>query len=499
MDSAKKKVLLTLLSSLTVQLCNIFVSLVIPKVIISIYGSDTNGIVAAARQFSLYLSLMETSITAATCYKYIEYKKNGELDLISDLFETIGNFYKKVGIVISVIAIFIAIFYSVTSKSELNVITIILLFILYESIYVISYLVYYKYNYVLFADGKQYFIAFGSVASIFLTTISQCFLAYKRFNIVFLISCGVFIDVFRLEINRRKVLHDYPFIQHRKSKIDNGLLKQKWDSFIMSISDSLKSMVPILCISIGYGSQYVSVFSVYQTVMHLGTSIITMCSNGLLPVLGLKFTDGDEMASKSFRKISVIVLTVGTVLTTCFSGMILNFINLYIGNKSDISYSYPILALLLIADTWLLMARAPYDLLIKAKGRIRELRNGCIVEISITVLVCIIMSLSKNFELIIIGIAISSFYRVLRMLLFCVNELKIIQRKVALVDFFSWLIIALFMGGVSFRLLPSTVGIIEFIKYSSIELFISVLFVVLLLGIFYRRLFSVKDFRKSTE
>ena len=497
MHSSQKSISLTLLSSIAVQLCNVLVALLVPRIIIETYGSDMNGIVAAARQFSLYLALMEMSITAATCYRFIEFKKNNNYERINDLFVTIGGFYKKVGIIISGIAIVIALFYAITSKSQVNVLTIAVLFLLYESIYVISYFVYDKYNYILFSNGKQYFIAFGTVISASIAAGVKYFIAIKHLHIIILIAAGVCIDIVRLEVIRRKVKHDYPYLDIQKGKIDKTLLEQKWDSLVMSISDSVKSMIPILCISIGYGSQFVSVFSVYQTVMHLGTSIITMCSNGLLPVLGMRFTDGNDKASKSFRQLTIIVFAVGTIISSCFCGMILNFIRLYIGSGSDISYIYPVLGLLLVTNTWLLMARAPFDILIKAHGRIRELRDGCIIEIVITVAVCIIMSLFHRFELIVIGVVISSFYRVLRMILFCSKELKILPPGIIIKDFVLWLVFAAIVGGCLFVYIPSTQGIISFIKYVILELSIAILVSIAYMLILYPQV--VNELRKRIK
>ena len=175
----------------------------------------------------------------------------------------------------------------------------------------------------------------------------------------------------------------------------------------------------------------------------------------------------------------------------------MNFIRLYIGSGSDISYIYPVLGLLLVTNTWLLMARAPFDILIKAHGRIRELRDGCIIEIVITVAVCIIMSLFHRFELIVIGVVISSFYRVLRMILFCSKELKILPPGIIIKDFVLWLVFAAIVGGCLFVYIPSTQGIISFIKYVILELSIAILVSIAYMLILYPQV--VNELRKRIK
>ena len=99
--AGKRQVSLTLLSAMVVQLCNVVVALALPRLLIATYGSDLNGITSAASQFAQYLTLMETSITAATCYQFIELKKRGDYVELNNLFVTISDFYKKISIIIS--------------------------------------------------------------------------------------------------------------------------------------------------------------------------------------------------------------------------------------------------------------------------------------------------------------------------------------------------------------------------------------------------------------
>ena len=489
MNSTRRKTMLTLVSSVSVQICNVLISLLIPRVIIAIYGSDTNGIISAARQFSQYLSLMETSITAATCYRFIEFNKSKNYEKIRSLFFTIGEFYKKVGTIIAGIAIIIALFYAVTSKTMVDILTVIAIFLLYESIYVLSYRIYYKYNFILFADGKQYFIAFGTVVTSLTAAVVNYIMAINRWHIILLAGSGIVIDIIRLEIIKRKVENDYPYLKTNEKTIDNSLLDQKWDSLIMSISDSVKYMIPVLCISIAYGSSFVSVFSIYQTVMHLGTSIIIMCSNGLLPTLGSRFTESSENTSEAFRLFHLVVLLVGSIISVCFFGMIINFISLYIGEGADISYVYPVLAFFLIINTWLTMVRAPFDLIIKARGKIRELRDGCLIEIIITVCVSIIMCFLGRFEYIAIGMVLSSLYRIWRMIRYTADNLKVSKTKSLLMDCFFWLSFTLFFGIISYWIIPSSNGVFQFAVYAvSILVMISIIAFIILFVIYRKQI-----------
>ena len=460
--AGKRQVSLTLLSAMVVQLCNVVVALALPRLLIATYGSDLNGITSAASQFAQYLTLMETSITAATCYQFIELKKRGDYVELNNLFVTISDFYKKISIIIAFIAVVFAVGYAATAKTAVGLVEVIIIFLLYEGIYVLSYFSFYKYNFMLYADGKQYYIAFSSVVTTIISFIIKIFLIRAKVSILLILVIGICIDVIRLIDIRRKVRREFKYINKKTAVIKPAMLSEKWDSFVMSISDSVKSMVPTVCISIRFGASFVSVCSVYQTVMHVGNSIITMCLNGLLPVIGASLTEKDEKAQSLFRIIFVVVVSLSTIICTCLCGMMMYFIKIYISN-SDISYTYPLLAFILVANTWFLMIRLPFDMLIKAFGRIRELRNGCIAEIIITVACILIFLAFSRFELVLAGSLIASICRTFRMMRFCIEEIGIDEKRKLVWDFLFWFVYVVFSCAAAYLILPQEGSIFNFV------------------------------------
>jgi len=476
-----RKVSLTLLSAVVVQICNMVVALLLPRMMISTYGSDLNGITSAANQFAQYLTLMETSITAATCYQFIELKKRNDYAELNNLFVTIADFYKKISIVIAVIAVVFAVGYALIAKTAVSILEVIAIFLLYEGIYVVSYFSFYKYNFMLYADGRQYYIAFSSVLTMIVSTVIKINLIHAKTNILVVLVVGICIDIIRLLDIRHKVRKEYTYIERKTASVKPELLSKKWDSFVMSISDSVKSMVPTVCISTRFGNSFVSVCTVYQTVMHVGNSVITMCLNGLLPVMGATLTEKDEKSQGLFRNVFVIVACLSTIICTCICGMMMYFIKIYI-TDSDISYTYPLLSFVLVVNTWVLMIRLPFDMLIKAFGRIRELRNGCVIEIVITVISCLILMAFSKFELILAGSLIASVYRTFRMMRFCIVEVGMDKERKLVKDLLFWLVCMLIACSVAYLILPQSGSVFGFI-ITAAETFVVVVVVTLTVAV----------------
>ena len=54
--------------SFALQMVNILVAFIVPRVVISCYGSDVNGLVTSLTQFVSYISLVEAGISGAAVF-----------------------------------------------------------------------------------------------------------------------------------------------------------------------------------------------------------------------------------------------------------------------------------------------------------------------------------------------------------------------------------------------------------------------------------------------
>ena len=72
MKMKNKVTLVNMISSLALQVCTIISGFIIPKIILSYFGSDVNGLISSLNQFLSYISLLEggvTGVVAANLYK----------------------------------------------------------------------------------------------------------------------------------------------------------------------------------------------------------------------------------------------------------------------------------------------------------------------------------------------------------------------------------------------------------------------------------------------
>lgn len=467
--NTKKRILLTGLTAFLSQLSSILIALFLPKLIIISYGSDLNGVISAARQYSTYLMMIDSGIAAATCYQFIKAFKDNDVEKIKNLFSTVGKFFRNVAYVVIVITLIFSMCYAFILKTSTEIHMIVYIFVMYSLGTIIAFWGFFKYNLVLFSNGDQYKITLACVFSSLSIFILQYILIKLSFDIFFVVAVfpmGIFL---RLLVIKRMTLAKHLYIQEGGC-IDNSLISQKWDSITLNIADSMKTFAPIISISCFFGASYVSVYAIYESVLHLGSSILIICQHGITPVLGRFFIEKDDVAKQKFEYLYTIIFVISGIIVTCFSVLFLNFIKIYLGSKTDVSYIYPLLATFMIFNTWFLMVRTSYESLIKANGLIRELRNGAIVEICLALVFCFVLAKFLGFEYTIIGIIISSAYRTVRMALFCKKKMDFGKKIFLNLVIWGGLTAAIIL---LFKNWFENLSIAQFIGYSCLTLIVS--------------------------
>ena len=86
-----------MISGMVLQFFTLVSGFILPKIILTCFGSEVNGLVSSLNQFLSYITLVEGGITGviiANLYKPIVEQDNNK---ISSVLVTADRFYKKIG------------------------------------------------------------------------------------------------------------------------------------------------------------------------------------------------------------------------------------------------------------------------------------------------------------------------------------------------------------------------------------------------------------------
>ena len=109
-----------MISGLILQMFTILSGFILPKIILTSFGSEVNGLVSSLNQFLSYISLVEGGITGvvmANLYKPIVEKDEQK---ISAVMVTANRFFKKIGILFVAYSVGLSIVYPLLFKTEFN-------------------------------------------------------------------------------------------------------------------------------------------------------------------------------------------------------------------------------------------------------------------------------------------------------------------------------------------------------------------------------------------
>jgi len=112
-----KITLLNMLSGLLLQFCTLVSGLIIPKIILTYFGSEVNGLVISLTQFLSYISIAEGGISGViSAYLYTPLVEKNS-DKLSSVLSTADHFYKKIGLFTILYSIILASVYPFIVKT----------------------------------------------------------------------------------------------------------------------------------------------------------------------------------------------------------------------------------------------------------------------------------------------------------------------------------------------------------------------------------------------
>lgn len=384
-----KKAYFNTAASLLQELVTIACGLILPRLILSSFGSAYNGVVSSITQFISCVTLLRSGlggVTRAALYKPLS---EGDYVSISGIVKATEGFMRRVSHIFVGLLVAFAVVYPfiVPEFGWLFTFTLVLILGLstyFECRFSIAY------QFLLQADQRRYVVAIIRCACLVLNTIVAALLikAGGSIHVVKLGSALVFILspllVYFYTIKR------YPL--DRRIKADDKTLAQRWDAFAHQVAAFVTTNTDIMVLTVFCDIRIVSVYSVYNMVTGPMKNLITSLANGAEAAFGdmIAKQEGDQLVGR-FRLYEYLVFTVSTLLFTCTAILITPFVSIYTSGITDTDYYRPLFGCLMAAAQFAVCIRIPYQTIVETSGRFRETRNGAIAEAVINIIVSVVL------------------------------------------------------------------------------------------------------------
>lgn len=383
----KRNIVSTLANQLTATACGI----VVPRVLLSAFGSEAYGITVSITQFLSYITLLEGGIGGVARGRLYGPLARGDMREVSAVYRAVKRFFLWVAAAFALYSVLLGLGYHGMARVTLFSRGYIFLLVLVISLSTLA-----KYMgglanlTLLAADQKQYVnnaisigITLSNTALILLLTQLDCDILWVKLG-------SSLIFVLRPVLYARYVRRHY-----RLPRVERGAatLEQKWTGIGQHIAYFLHTNTDIVLLTLFANARLVAVYSVYNLVVSSIRAITESFSGGMEAAFGQLIARGQlrELRRLYFRY-QALLTAVSLTLFGCTGLLIVPFVRLYTRGITDADYVQPLFAAVLVLAEAINCLMLPCSCLPVAANRLRQTRWGAYGEAGLNiVLSCLLM------------------------------------------------------------------------------------------------------------
>lgn len=407
-----KRTSINIYCSVLSQIVTILCGLILPRLILTTFGSQANGLISSLTQMLNYISLVEGGlggVVLAALYSPLATHDNRKL---SEILKTANAFFKKLAIIFLIYTLLLSILYPFFVKSTFsNFYIFSLTFILAISLF-IQYFFSITYKLLLQADQKIYIVQIvqiiASLSNLIITII--VINVFPNLQVVKLLSSIIYIlqPLFYSSYIEKHYKID------KKVKADPKYLPQRWDCFGQNLAFVIHNNTDMVLLSIFGNLELVSVYSIYFLVVNNLKNFFLSFSNSFSPLLGKAIAINDIKKAKEHLLIyEFIVFNAATIIFGCCIYLLPSFVLLYTSGVHDINYNRPLFSVLLILAEFVYCIRDPYISVVYSAGKFKETVKSAYIEATLNILISLILVFKFNLIGIALGTLISMSYRMI--------------------------------------------------------------------------------------
>ena len=342
----KKKTVVNFIVSFFTQALTVALGLVVPRIILTHYGSDTNGLTNTIGQVFTYIALLEAGISAAArnaFYKPIKENKKEEISFVASLAK---RYYRKITIIYFLVVLALSFISPLIFKTDVDYWTICI-YVLFEGMTsVVSFYFINTWSTFLKSNGDTYIINILALLSKILCYIVKITMSLQSINIS-LIQVGYFaVSLIQLLLYYLIMKKKYGWIKYNLDTGDKKL-PDKNANLISEIAWVVFSSTDMIVLSIFVSTSLSSVYSVYNMVFFSLNALLNAVYQSINYHLGQTFNSGDVEKYKKMHDLfnSAFVCGICLLMSVCYF-LIIPFVKLYTKGVNDINYIHPLLPIL---------------------------------------------------------------------------------------------------------------------------------------------------------
>lgn len=484
-DGRKRRLAYNTFSSLLFQVTTIICGFILPRLILTAFGSDVNGLLNSITQFLGIISFLELGVGAVVQSSLYKPLAEHDEDQVSRVIKSANRFFRTIARILLVYVVFLVIFYPVLAKQQLgHAYTATLIIVISIS----SFAQYYfgiVNRLLLTADQHGYVQYNAQTVSTILNTVA-CFILIK-------LGCGIqmvklttsliyLLQPIVIYLYVRKHYH----INHKITYTEEPI-KQKWNGIAQHVAAVILDGTDIVVLTMFASLSAVSIYSVYFLVVKGVKQLFLSMTNGIQSLMGELLANGEEKELKDLFGWTEWMIHTGTIFVFGVAAItIVPFVQVYTKGVMDADYVQPLFSFLLVMANAGHCLRLPYNLMILAAGHYKQTQSNYIVAAVLNIVISILAVKRYGLIGVAIGTLIAMGYQTVWMALYDSKNLikwpfKNFLKQVA-VDALTLVFMVVMMGMIQM----TTVNYAAWILYAAIVSSASAMVVIVVNMVFYK-------------
>ena len=365
-----RNTLCSVLRHLTAIACG----LVLPREILSHYGSDLNGVWHAVSQFLSYTVLLELGIGAVIPAALYRPLATRDWDQVSGILSSGYRVLRRIaGICLVYTLLLLALFPALTGVPASAWFILIL-----GCTRVLHYWIGIPEQLLIISDQRGYLIYSLSAVTTVFSTWLQVLLIRAGHPLVTVKLAAAVLNALQLLVICLFARRRYPI--HPERTYTGEPIPQKWNGIAQHVAYFVLENTDIVLLTLFAGFREVSVYSVYFMVISGIRQIFFSVSYSVQPKLGELVAKGNREELNRFFATFERWIHVSTILVFCCLGLFLvPFVQVYTEGVTDANYIRPLFAALMTLAYGFQSIRDPYDKLILASGHFRQTQLNYVI------------------------------------------------------------------------------------------------------------------------
>lgn len=376
------------ISPLIYQVTTIICGFILPRLILSHFGTEINGLVNSISQFLGVISFLELGVGAVVQSSLYKPLADNDNINVSKVIASADKFFRKLGYILAIYIIVMLFYYPYLVKQSFGLMFTATLILAISIRSFAQYFFGIVNRLLLVADQKAYIQYVAQTIAIIINTIA-CY-TLITFDCSVQIVYGMTSLIFFLQPYAIHLYIKKYYALDRKIHYDVEPIKQKWNGVAQHVAAVILSGSDTVVLTIFSTLVNVSIYAIYFLPMSGARLVIMSMINGIEALIGNLWAKQDlQELRKVFAWTEWLIHTGTTVIFTLTAVLIVPFVQVYTHGVSDANYIQPLFGVLLVAANSGHCLRLPYNIMILAAGHYKQTQHNYIIAAVMNIVISI--------------------------------------------------------------------------------------------------------------